>query len=163
MNIKDFEKNEKGQVIVDNMYSLPNLPMNYVVEIKDEFYLIYQNGDLKPISREYAQKVNKEVCPDYLFVMNNLCKRSGFEVSLGRAITDEEFDEIKKRFHLTVDDITEPFYETKGKIYGEQYEKTFKAIQIRVDNPIELERNLRDKKGIEAFNGSYERLTIRIE
>lgn len=162
MNLKDFEKNEKGQVIVDNMYSFPNLPMNYVVEIKGEFYIIYNGGTLKPISKMYAEKVNKEVCPDHLFILNNLYKRSGFEVSLGRAITAEEFEEIKKQYHLTEDDITEPFDETKGEIYGEQNKKTFKAVQICVDNPIELERKLRDEKNIEAFSGSPGRIIIRI-
>ena len=76
---------------------------------------------------------------------------------------DEEFDELKQKFNLTEDDISEPFEFKKGAIFGEKYEIKYTCLQIQLDNKdaMEMEQKLKEK-GIEAANIAADRLNIRI-
>ncbi len=151
--IESLKKNEKGQMIVDCMYEVRSLLMNYLVKI---------DGGLSPVSKMWAEKVTKIPVMDFVYPMNNMYKKDGYKVPLGRPMRQDELDEIISRYNLTENEISESYEETKGECYGEKDMVKFSAIQIKIDgNPITLERELQ-KKGIEAFSGSSGRLTIRI-
>ena len=90
--------------------------------------------------------------------------RTGFKrKELMRAITDDEFNELKNRFSLTEDDISEEFEETNNSMLGPKYEVKFTVKQIRVpaQAAISLEGEL-GNKGIEAFSANAGRLNIRV-
>jgi hypothetical protein len=157
-------------LVVDGAYRIMDYPMNIVVKIEDEYYLLpalnRHSNDLtkfKKLSKLVINNKELRELLDYEYVTKELEKKSGYEIKVGRAITDEEFDELKQKFNLTEDDISEPFEFKKGAIFGEKYEIKYTCLQIQLDNKdaMEMEQKLKEK-GIEAANIAADRLNIRI-
>ena len=82
---------------------------------------------------------------------------------MGRAITEDEFLELKKRFNLNESNTTSEFETSKGSFYGKSATKYYTTIQIKVDSDkaIQLEYELRNK-GIEADNSNIGLVNIRV-
>ena len=171
----EFEFDDEGKLIIDNLYFDSRMPNNYVIEIDGDYFIApmnmaYRNRPknktiadmLKPSMRPVAESAMKLAQYNYIFL--DCVPRGGFVIPLGRAITEEELSELKERFNLTEDNITSEFETSVGAIYGEKAKKTYTAIQIKVnaDEAISLESELQ-QKGIEARNGSPERVNIRVK
>lgn len=157
-------------LIVDCAYTCKEYPNNCIVEINGEFYLLpsvrRNTNDLNAFKKIPNDVIkNKELVefPNYRYPTNEFEKKDGIEIKIGRPITNKEFDTLKEELSLTDDDISEPFEQVLGGIYGKKSEKRFKAVQIRVEDirGCEIERKLR-KKGIQADNCSSGRVDIRI-
>lgn len=158
---------ENGLLIVDEFIYDPSLPYTNVVRIKDEYFMI--NTFDKPIKesqiRPYKKKVNKNWMRmeyDHQYLLANMMPRGGFSVELRRPITAEEFKELREKYNLSRDDISNEFEDAIGELYGQKYAKRMKSIQIRVpfEEALPLEEELRNK-GIQAGNGSPGRVNIR--
>lgn len=156
--------------MVDGAYRVMGYSGDIVVKIDDEFYLLpalnRTSNDLtkfKKLPKTIVENKELHELLDFEYVTKELEKKSGYEIKVGRAITDEEFDELKQKFNLTEDDISEPFKLKKGAIFGEKYEIKYTCLQIQLDNKdaIEMEQKLKEK-GIEAANIAADRLNIRI-
>lgn len=163
---KDFEYDDEGRLIVDGLYDDPHYPNGYVIDIQGDYYILPVGriaepieSKLSPILRKVSPKAEK--VPQYVYTWYKIVPRDGFDVEIGRAITESEFDELKSRCNLTDDDISSEFVEKVGGIYG-KYAKTYTAVQIHVNNAIEIERELRDK-GIEVGNVAAGRVNIRVK
>lgn len=157
-------------LMVDGAYRVMGYSGDIVVKIDDEFYLLpalnRTSNDLtkfKKLPKTIVENKELHELLDFEYVTKELEKKSGYEIKVGRAITDEEFDELKQKFNLTEDDISEPFKLKKGAIFGEKYEIKYTCLQIQLDNKdaIEMEQKLKEK-GIEAANIAADRLNIRI-
>ena len=157
-------------LVGDGAYRVMGYSGDIVVKIDDEFYLLpalnRTSNDLTKFKKLPESIVkNKELHEllDFEYVTKELEKKSGYEIKVGRAITDEEFDELKQKFNLTEDDISEPFEFKKGAIFGEKYEIKYTCLQIQLDNKdaMEMEQKLKEK-GIEAANIAADSLNIRI-
>lgn len=157
-------------LLVDVAYSSKAYPRNIIVEVDGEYYLIptlgRESNDLasfKKISNNVIAEKNLEELPNYRYATLELEKRIGHNIEVGRPISDKELEDLKKTLKLSDDDISEPFENVKGSIYGEKSEKKFRCIQVKVDemSTIKIEKNLR-KKGIEAGSDSSGRVNIRI-
>lgn len=155
-------------LIVDELIYDPAYPTDVVIRIDGEYYMINtaeaRNRPIKNI-RPYK----KPVCNnwyrgthDWQFLINGLIPRDGFKVNIGRAITAEELREIVERYGLTDAEISKEFDDMIGGIYGEEFAKTFKAIQVKVpaNEAISLEDELK-AKGIQAGNVAPGRVNIR--
>lgn len=155
-------------LIVDELIYDPAYPTDVVIRIDGEYYMINtaeaRNRPIKNI-RPYK----KPVCNnwyrgthDWQFLINGLIPRDGFKVNIGRAITAEELQEIVERYGLTDAEISKEFDDMIGGIYGEEFAKTFKAIQVKVpaNEAISLEDELK-AKGIQAGNVAPGRVNIR--
>ena len=171
----NFEFDDEGKLIIDNLYFDSRMPNNYVIEIDGDYFIApmnmaYRNRPknktiadmLKPSMRPVAESAMELAQYNYIFL--DCVPRGGFVIPLGRAITEEELSELKERFNLTEDNMTSEFETSVGAIYGKKAKKTYTAIQIKVnaDEAISLESELQEK-GIEARNGSPERVNIRVK
>jgi len=161
---------ENNLLIVDELYFDPRYPNNPVVRIRENYYML-PGGTQKPIPEnklktfktkpaEKSRKAEKA----FEFFMQHTMPRKGFEVTVGRAATPEEFEEIVEKYGLGEEDISKEFEDTLGGIYGEKYQQTIKSRQVRVPDmeAIGLEQELREK-GIQAGNGSPGRVNIRTD
>lgn len=157
-------------LIVDAAYDNNEYPGNVIVKVNDEYYLIptlnRNSNDLtsfKKIEHEVIKNKNLTEISRYRYTTLELEKREGHDIPVGRSITDKELNDLKEELHLTDDDISDPFEETIGAIYGEKSEKKFRCIQISVEEvyAVRIEEKLK-KKGIQAANVSAGRLNIRI-
>lgn len=165
----DFEY-EDGKLIVDGLYYDPRYVYRYVVDIQGDYYLLPREPIMEKLTGEQltpiAQKLSPDAMPeaDYVYFLNKLVPRNGFDIKLGRAITKSEFAKLKARCNLTENDISAEVVDTIGAIYGEKYAKTFTAVQIRVAETagVEIEQELRDK-GIQADNVAPGRINIRVK
>ena len=112
--------------------------------------------------RFYTKGDRAEKIKAYEYPFIPCVPKSGFDIRLGRAITEEELDDIRKEYSITDDDISGKFDDVKGRIYG-KYAKTYTCVQVRVDNnkAISLEERLL-KMGIEAGNIAPGRVNIRV-
>ena len=155
-------------LIVDELIYDPAYPTDVVIRIDGEYYMINtaeaRNRPIKNI-RPYK----KPVCNnwyrgthDWQFLINGLIPRDGFKVNIGRAITAEELREIVEKYGLTDAEISKEFDDMIGGIYGEEYAKTIKSIQVKVpaNEAISLEDELK-AKGIQAGNVAPGRVNIR--
>ncbi len=170
--IIEFEINDKNKLIVDTLFTDPRYS-GYIIEVNKNFFLINSfincnDGKdvvklLKPLPR-YNRPESAYDCAEYSYLFGHLIPRTGFNVKIGRAITIEEFEELKKQYSLTEDKISGEFIDVRGNIFGEPYKKTFTSIQIQVgdDKAIPLEAELHNK-GIEASNINVGRINIRIK
>lgn len=167
----ELEYDSDDNLIVDKLLWDERVSNKLIVMIGDKFYLIPSNfstekrtaDELTPIKNRGYEKAREMMQSEY--AIRNLVPRGGYVIELGRAITPEEFDEIKKRYSLGEDDISNEFMDKKGSIYGANYRKTYMSVQIRLDPPFEalsLEEELKNK-GIEAFNVADGRLNIRVK
>lgn len=161
------EINCKEYTIVDGLYYCPSFN-SYVAEIGGKCYALNKAFDLykpfdeqiTPMARPLPQSAKEQ--PDWFYQEHGCIPKRGFTVEIGRAITKEEFDELKNKYSLTNDDISGEFIDCKGERYGKKYAKEFTCVQIRIDgNPISVESELTEK-GIEAFAGTSDRVNIRV-
>ena len=168
----ELEYDEYDNLIVDKLMYDKRYYNSYVVQILDKFYHI----------RWRDAKRDKKITLDNLFEIKNagfedkedkfsneywrchLVPRGGYKISLGRAITDAEFENLVKKYNLTEDSISNEFVDVKGDIYGEKYRKVFTSVQINIksSDALSLEEELRNK-GIEASNIAAGRVNIRIK
>lgn len=161
----------KENLVVDCAYTSKEYPNNIIVEIKGEYYLLptlnrksNDLADFKKIPNNVIKAKNLTELPNYRYVTKDLEKRTGYNIPLGRAISDKEFEELKQDLNLSDEDVSEPFENVKGAIYGENSEKRYTCIQIRVNEfkAIEIERKLK-AKGIETSSPNIGRVDIRVQ
>lgn len=155
-------------LIVDELIYDPAYPTDVVIRIDGEYYMINTAEAInRPIKNIRPYK--KPVCNnwyrgthDWQFLINGLIPRDGFKVPVGRPITVEEFREVVEKYGLTDAEISKEFDDMIGGIYGEEYAKTIKSIQVKVpgSEAIPLEEALK-KKGIQAGNVAPGRVNIR--
>lgn len=165
-----MEENKKNKkIIVDCAYWYDAYPGKIIAELDGKMYLIpTRNRKSNNLSdfRLVKQVIDKECMrefPDYDYITWGLEKRSGYNITLGRAITGSELEKLKKELELTDDDISsEPFEAVKGAVYGE-YAKKYMCINIRVPehDAINIEQKLKSK-GIEAANVNAGIVQIRV-
>ncbi len=171
----EFEFNNEGKLIVDNLYLDDRFPNNYIIEINNSYFIAPNNvtyGNRVPslkisdMLKPMYGRLEKDAMElaDYMYVFLDCVPKRGFNVKVGRAITREEFAELKSRFNLDETNTTDEFETSKGGFYGKSAEKYFTAVQIKIsaEEAFSLEREL-NEKGIEASNGSPERVTIRVK
>lgn len=160
----------KENLIVDAAYEANEYPGNVIVKVDSEYYLVpalnRTSNDLSSFRKFKKEAIKNKTLveiPRYRYTTLELEKREGHNIPIGRAITEKELDELKEELHLTDDDISKPFEETIGALYGEKSEKKFRCIQISVEEVygVQIEEKLK-KKGIQAANVSAGRLNIRI-
>lgn len=155
-------------LVVDELIYDPSYPTKIVVRINRDYFMIdIAETKKRPIENilPYKKPVDnswRRGNLNWQFWINGLIPRSGFKVSVGRAITPEEFEEIIKKYGLTEDEISEEFNEVLGSIYGKEYAETIRSVQIKVPDheAISLETELKEK-GIQAGNTSPGRVNIR--
>ena len=165
-----FEHEEidgKQYTIVDGFYYCPSFN-SYIAEINGKCFALNKGFDLDktfdeqiiPMARPLPQSAKEQ--PNWFYQEHGCVPRGGFKVEIGRAITKIEFDELKNKYHLTDDNISGEFINSKGTRYGKKYAKEFACVQIRVDgNPISVESELTEK-GIEAFAVNSDRVNVRV-
>lgn len=142
-------------------YQPHSLIFNKSIPIDRQLSLIIKDFDYLIERKQRGEHIFEGA--DYDYLRYHCVPRCGFNVELGRAITQKEMDKIIEKYNLTSDDMSSKFIYTKGAIYGEKYSKSYTAVQIRIDgNGITLEHYLRDL-GIEASSGYPGRVNIRIE
>lgn len=155
-------------LIVDELIYDPAYPTDVVIRIDGEYYMINtaeaRNRPIKNL-RPYKKSVNESWergAHDWQFLINGLIPRDGFKVPLGRPITVEEFREVVEKYGLTDAEISKEFEDIIGSVYGDEYAKRIKSIQVKVSNDkaIPLEEELK-AKGIQAGSVSPGRVNIR--
>lgn len=168
----NFEYDEEGKLIISSAWHDPQFPRGYVLFINKNAFLLpmgrnYDSGEdavkaLRPL-KYYSKNEQMTKLKDYEYPFIPCVPENGFNVKLGRAITDEELSHICKEYHITDDDISGIFTNTKGELYG-KYAKVYTCVQVRVDIPlgISLERQLVEL-GIEAANIAPGRVNIRVD
>ena len=157
-------------LIVDKMYLDSRLANQYVVKIKDDFYLLPYNNylsakpgdDLKPLIAPLSPKA--EEVPDYVMATHKCVPRDGFKVELLRAITPEELTELMTKYNLSKDDISGEFADAKGAFFGRSAVVNYTAIQIKlgIADALTIKNNLREQ-GIEANNIGAGIINIRVK
>lgn len=169
----EFEYDEDGKLIIDSAWHDPHFPTGYVLFIEENAFLLpmgrnYNSGEdavrvLRPL-KFYTKNGNQTTkIKNYEYPFIPCVPRNGFNIKLGRAITNEELSHIREEYHITDNDITGTFEDVKGKLYG-KYAKTYACVQVRVDatQAIGLESKLINL-GIEAGNIAPGRVNIRVE
>lgn len=168
----EFEYNEDGKLIIDSAWHDPHFPTGYVILIENNAFLLpmgrnYNNGEaavkvMRPL-KFYTKNDQTTKLKNYEYPFIPCVPRNGFDIKLGRAITNEELSHIREEYHITDNDISGMFEDVKGKIYG-KYAKVYTCVQVRVDATvaIELEEKL-NRMGIEAGNIAPGRVNIRVE
>lgn len=168
----EFEYNEDGKLIIDSAWHDPHFPTGYVILIENNAFLLpmgrnYNNGEvaakvMRPL-KFYTKNDQITKLKNYEYPFIPCVPRNGFDIKLGRSITNEELSHIREEYHITDNDISGMFEDVKGKIYG-KYAKVYTCVQLRVDATvaIELEEKL-NRMGIEAENIAPGRVNIRVE
>ncbi|WP_240416613.1 hypothetical protein [Paenibacillus periandrae] len=162
-----------GKLIVDELIIDPSLPNHVVIRIDSNFYMLrHSSATDRELTdkdlRQYKKQPHKNwyrPTASYQYWIQGLVPRGGYQVEIGRAATEEEFSKIIADHCLTEDDVSLEFTDSRGELFGQAYSKSFPAKQIRVKTAGEalaLERELRNK-GIEAANGSPDRVNIRVQ
>lgn len=160
-----------NNLIVEKCWSIG--ANDFMIKTNGEYYLIaWDYGKVNPdemrkvASQDWAQQRAKRVdeLPEYMYPIMGLAKESGYNVQVGRAITEQELEELKERLNLSDDAVSAPFEDSVGKSYGKEWTKTFSAVQIAVPlgEALLLEDELK-KNGVEAFCGAPGRVNIRIK
>lgn len=169
INADEFEW-EDGFLVVDKLFYDDN-NNSFIVENDGLYYKVrtWKFDETCSLSEQLYLLKHNHFANTYTvtqtdYIMKNCIPRNGFVVDIGREITTSELTEIRDKYHITDDDISSDFEAVKGAVCGKKYQKSFTAIQVRVD-PLEalhLERVLKEK-GIEAGNISSGRVNIRIK
>ena len=169
----EFEYDEEGKLIIDSAWHDPHFPTGYVLFIEENAFLLpmgrnYNSGEdavrvLRPLKFYTKNGDQTTKIKNYEYPFIPCVPRNGFDIKLGRAITNEELSHIREEYHITDNDITGTFEDVKGKLYG-KYAKTYACVQVRVDatQAIGLESKLINL-GIEAGNIAPGRVNIRVE
>lgn len=169
-----FSYDEDGKLIIDSAWHDPHFPTGYVLLIEGDAFLLpmgrnYNSGEdvvkiMRPLKFYTKDDKHTSKVRNYEYPFIPCVPRNGFDIKLGRAITDEELSHIREEYHITDDDISGTFEDVKGKLYGIKYAKTYTCVQVRVDATIaiHLENELLSM-GIEAGNIAPGRVNIRVE
>lgn len=163
----ELEYDEEGKLIVDKLYDDPRFPNKVVASINGNLYTVDTNithsykERLMPLRHDTIAEDVKEV-PMYLYAVLKITRRKGYDIKLKRAITQEEFDNLKQKYNLTADDISDEFIDTRGGNYGKKYIKEFTVVQIKVNNEVKVEEELL-KMGIDASAICSGRVNIRVK
>lgn len=171
-----FECNKNGFLIVDRLYFDPHTESRLIAKIGDDFFSYptlsrfseektYEE-QVAPLPRRVDERYLEEV-PSYWYVMARAVRREGYDIHIGRAITEEEFQSLLKKYNIDEDHISKKFTDQRGAFYGDEYAIYFEAVQIDIsasneENPINIEQELRDK-GIEAGAINAYCINIRIK
>lgn len=164
-----FSYDDEGRLIVDKIFTDPSYSNCYIVSIDGEFFTLSfgitsdkPTGDfLKPIKKAPTEKADE--IAQHHYVLLKCVPKDGFDVKVGRAITDQEFKDLKDKYGLTERDISGEFVDVIGGIYGDKYKKSFTVVQVEIKfKAIAAESELR-AKGIQAYSGAPDRLNIRIK
>jgi len=158
-----MDKDKMGRWIVDEIVFDPHYPGKVVVRDGDKWHLLSRGQE----PREYKAKVSPEYMRltfDHEYYLYDCVPRDWFKVPLGRAITTDEWDDLVKTYNLGPDDISNPFTDSKGMIYGPEATVKYTVKQIRIPEmeALSLEQRLLSL-GIEASSGASGRLNIRVE
>lgn len=168
----EFMYDEDGKLIIDSAWHDPHFPAGYVLIIDSDAFLLpmgryYDTGkDAVKVMRplKFYQKGNRaEKLKNYEYPFIPCVPKKGFNIQLGRIITEEELNLIREKYNITDDDISGKFEDAKGKLYG-KYARTYTCVQVRVNElqAIDLEQKL-ISMGIEAANIAPGRVNIRVE
>lgn len=138
-----------------------------VIKIGDECWL-YDTKSMKrtrKVSKEWFDLQHETLMQwqDYEYPMYWLEKKSGYEArTLGRAITQQEFECLKAR--LKIPKVTALHTVSVGGYYGGQYLQNYDAVQIVLDggSAIEVADKLQ-QNGIEAHCDAADRVSIRVD
>lgn len=157
-------------MIVDCAYTCTGYPNSIIIEVDGEFYITPSLGrktnDLdtfKKIRKEVAEGLPLVEIPNYRYPTKELEKRSGIKITVGRSISEKEFNDLKKELHLSDDGISEPYETVRGSIYGPKSERKLSCVQIKVaDVDACVVENKLKIKGIEASNINAGIIEIRI-
>lgn len=164
-----FAYDDEGRLIVDKIFTDPSYPSGYIVSIDGEYFALNfgitsdkPTGDLlKPIKKAPTERAGE--IAQHHYVLLKCVPKDGFDVKVGRAITDQEFKDLKDKYGLTERDISGEFVDVIGGIYGDKYKKSFTVVQVKIKfKAIAAESELR-AKGIQAYSGAPDRLNIRIK
>lgn len=170
----DFEYTDRGDLIVDGIYTNPRHPSGCIVQLGDSWYIctnrLYSSGGefakaLRPIMR-YVHPENLEPVIHPAAIMLYSCAYREIpkeQVAVGRAIRPDEIIDFANENGLTSDDISPEFLEIKHEIYGEKYKTTCVSRQFRV-NPLDTRRLVSQLKGkgIEAHADLIGLINIRV-
>jgi hypothetical protein len=165
LRIEDWmEVSDNGLWIVDELIEDPHYIRCSFAGVGNSYYkIIGHKAELvpnyKPCFNYYRAEYNHE------FFIRGVEPRGGFKkLEVGRAVTDDEFDELKDLFGLAEDDISDEFEQELGATFGPKatVKVTVRQIQLPNDKAVSLEAELRDI-GIYAGNGSAGHLNIRIK
>ena len=122
-----IEYDEDGRLIVDCIWYDPRIPNSVVIQIENSYFLLptyYAHNRDKAIDKNLTPMPTKlstnatEIIQWYYIFLYNCTKRNGFNVEIGRAIKDEELEELKINLNLSEKDISKEFIDTNGKAFG---------------------------------------------
>ena len=170
-----FEYTDDGNLIVDGVYTDLRYPNGCIVQIGGSWYIcnhqLYNSGvelakALRPLPRYVRPESLEPAIPEMAIMAYSCAYREIPEerLTIGRAITPEEFAKFATENGLTDGDISQEFEESWHEIYGDKHKKTYVSRQVRVEplDTLRLEAELK-AKGIEAHSGSIGRINIRIK
>lgn len=168
-----FKFDERKNLIIDRVYEDPHNPNCYLIEYADRIYhlgqMSTQDGEetmkkLVPLKITKVPTSAKEERPVFSFMTIHCIPQKQIHVKLGKAVTRNELDHICKKYNIT--EMTDPFVASSGDIFGEKYKRYYTVVQVKIPsgsgiNPVGIEEYL-NNHGIEAINGSPDRVNIRI-
>lgn len=168
-----FEYDEEGKLIVDNIWIDESMNFRAVAEIDGSYFLMPRltiNEDYykTPIVNDVVEmkrpiKEGSMEAPIDYYIKFNCTRRRGWDIKVGRAITEDELKEFMEKHNRNDNDISSEFVDVVGDLYGKKWRKEFKAIQIKgFINPVIAASELRDK-GIEAAAVGADYINIRVE
>ncbi len=156
---------ETGRWIIDELIFDPRMDMCAVARDGGKYYLIGAGHPAKatPLSSYRPRKSHPRASFNHHCLVWGVIPRQGFaKPQLGRAMTGAEFDSFCAAHGLTDADISDPFEQSSGMIFGTAATVSATYRQVRVNgNPVAIERSIKEK-GIESVNGVQGRLNIRV-
>lgn len=171
-----FEYDERGYLIIDNVFADRRFPTATFFQIGAEFYRILHTARFSSSGADTAARLTlmpryqppasaEYSTPEVAVILYKVAFRHPPEdrLKVGRAITGDEFSAILERYNLdSVEDITNPYTTTVNSIWGKQYEQKITLRQLRIDDNIAEEARLAER-GIYAFADAPGRLSIRVK
>ena len=166
-----MELSERGYWIIDELIFDPHYTSSgCIVKDRGSYYFIrYRGFEICTVEQLPAYRDSKEYeRPTYNheYITRGVEPRNGFKpIKVKRAITQEEFEELKKQLGLTEDDISDETLEVLGDLYGGKSRTEYTVRQIRTKEPfynISLSREL-SEKGIQATAPCPGRVNIRVK
>lgn len=112
-----------NNLVVEKCWDV-NMRDDFLIEIAGEYYLIsWHCGKINPekkrkvTSQEWASQRAKRATEiqEYMYPLMGLEKRNGYNLQIGRAITEQEFAGLKEELNLSEEQISEPFEDVAGK------------------------------------------------
>ncbi len=163
------EEFKNGKLIVDCIIHDPRYPSNLIVKIGSDYFLtphilsINKTLHLQDL-RPYRSNISSTAweAPNYEYVMYHMERRGGYDLAIGRPATQDELNAVISKYNLSEDDISEPFDDTYGALFGAEHAVTIKSVQLRIHEAISVESYL-TSKGIQAVSVSGNRVNVRIQ